>query len=189
MRGRGRGRGIRRGPRPRQPSLTADDTDVEGTSIDGNVSFEQLPSQSTSSTGQNNIEYNEERELSLPRLKPTVIVENSTLATSKTNYIFNFKSEQLMYIMNKFIILVLSRDRKSDYIMSDDEMDHVQWELESMLTSLILHKNTVKDELSTFASMQFNQSQQKINQNPMLPKIVSVFINKKFYLSFNLLPF
>ncbi|VVC28441.1 Hypothetical protein CINCED_3A018679 [Cinara cedri] len=149
MRGRGRGRGIskRRGPRPRQPSLTADDTDAEGTSNDGNVSFEQLPSQSTSLQGQSNAEYNEERELSLPRLKPTAIGENSTLAS------------------------ILSRDRKSDYIMSDDEMDHVQWELESMLTSLILHKNTVKDELSTFASMQFNRSQQKINQNPMLPKI------------------
>lgn len=60
--------------------------------------------------------------------------------------------------------------------MSDDELDHVQWELESMLTSLILHKNIVKDELSTFAAMQFTRSQQKMNKNPKLPKIVSLFV-------------
>lgn len=83
MRGRGRGVSKRRGPRPRQPSMTADDTDAEGTSNDGNVCFEQSPSQSTSLPGQKHVEYNEERELSLPRLKPTVIAENSTLASSK----------------------------------------------------------------------------------------------------------
>lgn len=77
--------------------------------------------------------------------------------------------------MNKFIILVLSRDRNSRYIMSDDEIDHVQWELESLLTSLILHKNTVRDELNTFASMQLNRSRQKKDKNPILPKIVSLF--------------
>lgn len=74
----------------------------------------------------------------------------------------------------------MNRGRNSDNIMSDDEMDHVQWELESMLTSLILHKNTVKDELNTFASMQFSRSQKKRNKNPRLPKIVSLFIVKYY---------
>lgn len=71
----------------------------------------------------------------------------------------------------------MNRQQNSYNTMSDDEMDHVQWELESMLTSLILHKNTVRDELNTFASMQFSRSQKKRNKNPQLPKIVSLFIH------------
>ena len=61
-------------------TVTADDTDAEGTSTDGNVSFKQM----MSSTRKKHTEYNEERELSLPRLKPTVIPENSTFQSSKT---------------------------------------------------------------------------------------------------------
>lgn len=146
-RGRGRGLAKRRGPKPRQPmspdTVTADDTDAEGTSTDGNVSFKQM----MSSTRKKHTEYNEERELSLPRLKPTVIPENST-----------FQS-------------MLSRDSKSDYIMTDDELDHVQWDLEAMLTNVIIRRNTIRDELSTFASMQFTRSLHRMAKNPKLPTI------------------
>jgi len=60
-------------------TATADDTDAEGTSTDGNVSFKQMMPQAR----KKHVEYNEERELSLPRLKPIVIPENSTLLSCK----------------------------------------------------------------------------------------------------------
>ncbi|XP_022166291.1 uncharacterized protein LOC111030890 [Myzus persicae] len=150
---RGRGRGIskRRGPKPRQPmspdTATADDTDAEGTSTDGNVSFKQVMSPPQSPTRKKHVEYNEERELSLPRLKPTVIPENSTFLS------------------------LLSRDNKSDYIMTDDELDHIQWDLEAMLTNVIIRRNTIREELSTFASMQFARSLHRMAKNPKLPTI------------------
>lgn len=78
MRGRGRGMSKRRGPRPRQLSSpgTAGDSDAD-------VSFDRVLSPSISPTRKKHKEYNEERELSLPRLKPTVIPENSTLLACK----------------------------------------------------------------------------------------------------------
>jgi len=86
---RGRGRGIakRRGPKPRQPmspdTATADDTDAEGTSTDGNMSFKQVMSPPQSPSRKKHADYNEERELSLPRLKSIVIPENSTILSRK----------------------------------------------------------------------------------------------------------
>jgi hypothetical protein len=62
---------------------TADDTDAEGTSTDGNVSFKQAMSPPRSPIRKKHADYSEERELSLPRLKPTVIPENSTFLSSK----------------------------------------------------------------------------------------------------------
>lgn len=57
----------------------ADDTDAEGTSTDGNMSFKQVMPPAR----KKRVEYNEERELSLPRLKPIVIPENSTILPCK----------------------------------------------------------------------------------------------------------
>ncbi|KAE9545178.1 hypothetical protein AGLY_000721 [Aphis glycines] len=150
-RGRGRGTAKRRGPKSRQPlspdTPTADDTDAEGTSTDGNVSYKQVMSPTQSSSRKKHVDYSEERELSLPRLKPTVIPENSTFLS------------------------MLNRDNKSDYIMTDDELDHVQWDLEAMLTNAIVRRNTIRDELSTFASMQFARSLHRMAKNPKLPTI------------------
>lgn len=58
-------------------AMTAEDTDAEGTSNSCNVSLKQSLSRK-----KNSMEYNEERELSLPRLKSTVIPENATLLSS-----------------------------------------------------------------------------------------------------------
>lgn len=59
--------------------------------------------------------------------------------------------------------------------MTDDELDHVQWDLESMLTSIIIRKNTVKEELRTFAkTMQFGRSQHRTSKNSKFPTIVSI---------------
>lgn len=58
--------------------------------------------------------------------------------------------------------------------MTEDELDHVQWELEAMLTTGIVRQNTIRDELSTFASMQFARSLHKLSKNPKLPTIVSL---------------
>jgi len=69
---------------------------------------------------------------------------------------------------------VLSRDIESDYIMTDDELDHVQWDLEAMLTNVILRRNTIRDELSTFASMQLARSLHRMDKNPKLLTIVSL---------------
>ncbi|XP_025408335.1 transcriptional adapter 3-like isoform X2 [Sipha flava] len=151
LRGRGRGMPKRRGPKPRQPSspcvATADDTDAEGTSTDGNAFPKMIVSPTSSPPTKKRIEYNEERELSLPRLKPTVIPENSAILT------------------------LLNHEEDSEYIMTDDELDHIQWDLEAMLTSLIIRKNTIKDELATFASMQFTRSLNRTAKNPKLPTI------------------
>jgi len=73
---------------------------------------------------------------------------------------------------------VLDRDNKSDYIMTDDELDHIQWDLEAMLTNAIVRRNTIRDELSTFASMQFARSLHRMAKNPKLPTIVSLFVVK-----------
>lgn len=70
---------------------------------------------------------------------------------------------------------MLSCERNHDYVMTDDELDHVQWDLELMLTSIILRRNTVRDELSTFASMQFTRSLNRMAKNPKLPTIVSLY--------------
>lgn len=64
-------------------TITADDTDADGTSTDGNGSFKRRLSQSPSPTRKKQTEYIEERELSLPRLKPTTIPENSTFLSCK----------------------------------------------------------------------------------------------------------
>lgn len=69
---------------------------------------------------------------------------------------------------------MLSRDSKSDYVMTDDELDHVQWELEAMLTNVIIRRNTIREELNTFASMQFARSLHRTAKNPKLPTIVSL---------------
>lgn len=58
--------------------------------------------------------------------------------------------------------------------MTDDELDHVQWDLEAMLTNIIVRRNTIRDELSTFASMQFARSLHRMAKNPKLPTIVSL---------------
>lgn len=58
--------------------------DAEGASNEANASLKQSTSQSTSLPDQNRVDLNEERELSLPRLKSTVIAENSTLASGTT---------------------------------------------------------------------------------------------------------
>lgn len=70
---------------------------------------------------------------------------------------------------------MLSRDDKSEYIMTDDELDHVQWDLEAMLTNVIVRRNTIRDELNTFASMQFARSLHRTAKNPKLPTIVSIY--------------
>lgn len=85
MRGRGRGRGrgasSGRGRRKRLPSSTSittpENSDDECTSSNGNVSI------SPQFTGKKQAEYNEERELSLPRLKCTAAPENSTFLSRK----------------------------------------------------------------------------------------------------------
>jgi len=64
-------------------TATADDSDAEGTSTDGKVSFKRVKSP----TRKKHVEYNEERELSLPRLKPIVIPENSTFLSCKNKII------------------------------------------------------------------------------------------------------
>jgi len=70
--------------------------------------------------------------------------------------------------------------------MTDDELDHVQWELEAMLTGGIVRQNTIQDELNTFASMQFARSQQKLSKNPKLPTIVSIYCSYKMSLNHHL---
>lgn len=70
---------------------------------------------------------------------------------------------------------MLSHGENSNYVMTDDELDHVQWDLESMLTSVIVRKNTIRDELNTFAAMQFARSLHRVAKNPKLPTIVSLF--------------
>lgn len=169
---RGRGRGIakRRGPKPRQhlsqDTATADDTNAEGTSTDANVSFKQAMSPPQSPTRKKHVEYNEEIELSLPQLKSNVIPENSTLFSSK-----NKIRKCLFYLLvriQSFIVLVLSRDEKSDYIFTDDTLDDIQWNLEAMLSNVIARKNTIKDKLNTFASMQFHRNEVANNSKPLI---------------------
>jgi len=70
---------------------------------------------------------------------------------------------------------VLEHGENSHYIMTDDELDHVQWELETLMSTGILRQKTIRDELDTFASMQFARSQHKLSKNPKLPTIVSPF--------------
>jgi len=77
----------------------------------------------------------EERELSLSKLKP-----------------FKFKPHSAI----KSIL------RQNEHQMTDDELDGVQWELESILTNVIERKNTVRNEINLFAST-----------NPKLPMIKS----------------
>lgn len=77
---------------------------------------------------------------------------------------------------------MLNHEEDSEYVMTDDELDHIQWDLEAMLTSLIVRKKTIKDELATFASMQFNHSLNKTAKNPKLPTIVSIFYHVELYL-------
>lgn len=81
LRGRCRGISNRRGPKSRQTSspstVTADDSDADGTYIDDNVSRSPRP------IGKKPGDYNEERELSLPRLKRIAIPENATYLSSK----------------------------------------------------------------------------------------------------------
>lgn len=69
---------------------------------------------------------------------------------------------------------MLRRDIHSDALLTDDELDHVQWDFEAMLTSVIVRRTTIREELSTFASMQLARSEQKTSKNPNLPTIVSL---------------
>lgn len=69
---------------------------------------------------------------------------------------------------------MLNHGENSYYIMTDDELDHLQWELEALITAGIVRQNTIQDELGTFASMQFARSQHKMSKNPKLPTIVSL---------------
>lgn len=84
---------------------------------------------------------------------------------------------------------MLNHEEDSEYIMTDDELDHIQWDLEAMLTSLIIRKNTIKDELATFASMQFTRSLHRTAKNPKLPTIVSFVYHVVVDLRFVLVTF
>jgi len=64
-------------------TATADDAGAEGTSKDGNVSFKPFMSPPQLPSMKKHADYNEERELSLPRLKSIVIPENSTILSCK----------------------------------------------------------------------------------------------------------
>lgn len=70
--------------------------------------------------------------------------------------------------------LVLSHDENSNYVMTDDELDRIQWDLEAMLTAIIIRKNIIKEALNTFATMQFARSLHRMAKNPRLPMIVSL---------------
>jgi len=94
----------RQGPRLRQPSFTdtatADDSDVDGTSsTDDNVSLTRTVSTSLTPTRKKFMD--EERELSLPRLKPSVIPESSTLQSCK----------QFIYINYTLLFVVYKTDK------------------------------------------------------------------------------
>lgn len=104
IRGRGRGMPKRRGPKPRQPSSlctpTADDIDAAGTSTDGNAFPKRIMSPTSSSPPtKKRMDFNEERELSLPRLKPTVIPENSAILSSAYNKFFLKKIKSVFYYL------------------------------------------------------------------------------------------
>lgn len=76
--------------------------------------------------------------------------------------------------MNSSIYLVLNNDVNSNHPITDDELDNVQWDLELLLTSAILRRNTIREELNTFVSMQFVRSLHRTTKNPKFPTIVSI---------------
>lgn len=54
----------------------------------------------------------------------------------------------------------------SNYVMTEDEMNHLQWELESILTTDIIRQNTIRDEIFTYYVAMYTHK---------LPMIVSKF--------------
>ncbi|XP_050540909.1 transcriptional adapter 3-B [Daktulosphaira vitifoliae] len=147
--GRGRGVSKREGFNKNGQSLSPDELnndENEGEELPTDISFKHIKSPMTPPKPKIE-EVFEEKELSLPRLKTTNIPENSTYMS------------------------LLSREQNSGYIMTDDELDHLQWDLESMLTAVNVRKQTIKDELATFASLQLARSQQKRTKGSRYTKI------------------
>ncbi|XP_050432546.1 transcriptional adapter 3 isoform X2 [Adelges cooleyi] len=147
----GRGRGITKktGQNNNGQPLGPDDVNAEeadGDESSTDIPFKHLKSPVVSPKPRIE-EIIEEKELSLPQLKPSNIAENS------------------MYLS------LLTKEKKPGYLMTDDELDHLQWDLESMLTAIIVRKQTIKDELVTFSTLQIARSQQKRSKGSRYPKI------------------
>lgn len=58
------------------------------------------------------------------------------------------------------------RDEYSKYVMTEDELNNLQWELEAMLTTINVRQTAITNELLTYhASMYIDRR----------PKVVSLF--------------
>lgn len=60
----------------------------------------------------------------------------------------------------------------SNYIMTEDEMNHLQWELESILTIDSIRQNTIREELFTYYVAMYTHK---------LPTVVSLFTTKTIF--------
>lgn len=123
------GEGPSENSEPRSCQLSSSDsTTSKGTDID-TISTNKTLNPIELNTIQNHTDI-KNKFLPLPKLKP-----------------FDIKPvDQLFAILNRF------KDT-GDITMMPDELDHIQWTLEKMLSSTIVLKNTAKDTLKSFSAI------------------------------------
>lgn len=123
--------------------LSPDITTVASTSTDNNESSNCMEFKSPTK------EFFEERKLMLSKLKN-----------------IEMKTNALDSVLQKY-------DNDNEYKLTDDELDHIQWELESLISSAIVRNSIIKNEHHSLVAFQLGTPLPSLSDYPELNAIRS----------------